>query len=109
MKRLGINYYQVIVADTRIGSINAQKCMPILGEQQLFAMLDEHNNPIYLYPKNNKTGYQINELPFYLQNTTAVLVSQMVENANDDQNVLFYKTYNTTYKKQTGNKHHRQR
>jgi hypothetical protein len=98
MKRLGINYYQVIVADTRIGSINAQKCMPILGEQQLFAMLDEHNNPIYLYPKNNKTGYQINELPFYLQNTTAVLVSQMVENANDDQNVLFYKTYNTTYK-----------
>ena len=98
LKRLGINYYQVIVADTRIGTIDAQKCMPILGETQLFAIVDEQKNPIFIYPKNNRVGYQLNNLPFYLQNTTAVLVSQMVENANDDQNILFYKTYKSTYK-----------
>ncbi|HRI27465.1 MAG TPA: DUF3857 domain-containing protein [Chitinophagales bacterium] len=79
LTRLEQDYYKVIAPDARISRLLPDTCLPVLGAEILYAM--EHNDSLYyVFPKNNKFGYHVNELPFYLQGIPALHIWQMADN-----------------------------
>ncbi|MFK7906958.1 MAG: hypothetical protein AB8B69_17625 [Chitinophagales bacterium] len=89
--RLQEDYYTVHLSDKRVGRIRPKACLPIMGDNRLFAvkMNDEMH---YIYPKKSRFGYAINELPFYLQHASGLHVAQMATSYKDEDNVLFLPT-----------------
>ncbi len=93
--RLEEEYFQVSISDARVGAINPDICLPVLGDNQLFAIkYSEHL--FYVYPKNTRFGYTINELPFYLEDANALHIHQMTKAHGLLNNVQLYKTPKST-------------
>jgi hypothetical protein len=73
--KLGLSYFTAYVSDNRTGEINKNYFAPIYNNDYLFAIVLKNNAVQYLYPKKAKFGYYLNEMPFYFENTKAMLVS----------------------------------
>ena len=93
--RLEEDYFLVFVSDKRIGRINMRQCSPILGRNVLYST-SKDKKMFYVLPKNQREGYYINELPFYLENTNSLHISQMIESTEDLHNTRLYKTPNSS-------------
>ena len=94
LTRLKNNFSIVSIADNRIHNIQINKCMPIWGENNLFAVTQDNQN-FYIIPKTRRFGYRLNELPFYLENTNAVFVEQLAKTPTNPDNIRFFENPNT--------------
>ncbi len=86
--RLKKDYYQVHLSDKRVGIIFPNMCLPIVGDNQLFG-INIGQEMHYIYPKKDRFGYALNELPFYLQDTEGLHIHQMTDSYKNNQNLLF--------------------
>lgn len=84
-------YYIALLADKRVASIKPDNCMFLLGEQRWYNILID-SSLYYIYPKKERFGYAINEIPFYRENTINLQVSQMTDSYFNKENVRFFKT-----------------
>lgn len=91
LNRLKADYYKVSLSDKRVGTIHPDICLPVIGDNQLFAVQDGRNTH-YVYPKKDRFGYALNELPFYLQHATGLHISQMAEDYRNAKNIVFKST-----------------
>ncbi|MEZ4887332.1 MAG: hypothetical protein R3E32_21550 [Chitinophagales bacterium] len=91
LNRLQEDYYQVHLSDKRVGEIHSNICLPIIGDNQLFAV-ETDKNMHYVYPKKDRFGYALNELPFYLQHASGLHIFQMTDSYKNDKNILFKPT-----------------
>jgi len=91
LTRLKEDYFRVIAADKRIGQLNPDTCLPVFGGDLLYSV-NNGGNLFYLYPKNRRFGYELNELPFYLENTTALHIWQMADNHGNPAAARFFQT-----------------
>ena len=92
--RLKEDYFLVFIADNRIGYINMRKCSPIWGKNVLYSM-SIGDKMYYVYPKKQREGFYLNELPFYLENTSSLHIAQMTESTEDLHNTRLYLTPNS--------------
>ncbi|OWY19459.1 DUF3857 domain-containing protein [Sphingobacteriales bacterium UPWRP_1] len=91
LTRLREDYFRVLVSDIRIGQLNPDTCLPIFGGDMLYSV-GTAGNLFYLYPKNRRFGYELNELPFYLENTHALHIWQMADNHANPATARFFET-----------------
>lgn len=73
--KLGLSYFTAYLSDRRTGEINKSYFAPIYNNDYLFAVVLKNNTVQYLYPKRSKFGFYLNEVPFYYENSKALLVS----------------------------------
>ena len=73
--KLGLSYFTAYISDNRSGEINKTYFTPMFNNDYLFAIVLKNNTVQYLYPKRSKFGYYLNEVPFYYENSKAMLVS----------------------------------
>ena len=71
---LGLNYFTAYLADKRSGIISPEYFEPTISNDNLFAVLLKNDNIQFLYPKKERFGYYLNELPFYFEDVTVRLV-----------------------------------
>ncbi|MGB1204040.1 MAG: DUF3857 domain-containing protein [Chitinophagales bacterium] len=93
--RLEEDYFMVFISDNRLSKIDPRKCLPVLGRNTLYSTSKE-NKMFYVFPKNQREGHYINELPFYLENTFSLHVLQMIKSTEDLHNTRLYKTPNSS-------------
>ena len=89
--RLGMPFYITQIEDKRYARIDPADARPLWVENRLYTVL-ANSNLFYVCPKRQRTGYYMNELPFYLENTVSLNIAQMTESFYDKNNVLFYVT-----------------
>lgn len=93
--RLGMSFYYTQIEDKRCGRINPNICRPMWADNRLYSvMVDDH--AFYIYPKHQRSGYYINELPFYLENTVSLNIAQMTDSYYNTKNILFHETPQST-------------
>lgn len=97
LARLGTDFFLVNIADNRIAHIQEQNCHPLLANHQLYAVRIK-DKIHFVLPKSSRHGLFLDELPFYMENTTAYLIKQTLKNRFEPDNVLFWKTRKTTEK-----------
>ncbi len=71
---LELPYYTAYLVDNRVASVNKTYTSPLLYNEFAFA-IPVGNTFVYMHPKKNKFGYYADELPFYWENSNAVLGS----------------------------------
>lgn len=70
MNRVGFDNYKVLyLLDKRVGRLGADYPSNLYFNERLFYSNDSLE--AYLLPKRTRMGYEVNELPFYFQNTQA--------------------------------------
>lgn len=94
LNRLDAPYYKVLLNDRRVASLNTDQFQPLWGENRLWAMHIK-GNIFYITPKNRRFGYQLNELPFYLENIPSVHIAQLTDSYKNPDVMLFYSTPNS--------------
>lgn len=72
---LGLNYYTGYLSDIRSGVISSEYFEPTIFNDFIFAVLIKTGSVQFLYPKKDRFGYYLNELPFYFENTLVRLIS----------------------------------
>ncbi len=72
--KLGLNYFTAYVCDRRSGQLDDDYFEPMYNSDYLFAILFENRKVHYIYPKNSRFGYYMDEIPFYFENACARLV-----------------------------------
>ncbi len=72
--KLKLSYFTTYLCDNRVGEISKAFCKPMGDSDYLFSVVLKNNSVQFLYPKKTKTGYYLNEIPFYFENTRARLV-----------------------------------
>ncbi len=88
LRRLKQNYYMVFVPDKRLDAIDEER--PIVPVNPLiFYAVQFGQSLVYLMPKNNSTGYYIDELPFFLEGQKALLINQSAVSKFDEHNIVF--------------------
>ncbi len=91
LTRMKEDFYRVLVADKRIGQIKADTCLPVFGQELIYSVKCK-NELAFVYPKNRRFGYQVNELPFYLENTPSLHIWQMADSHLNPKVVQVYPT-----------------
>ena len=71
---MGLNYFTAYLADKRTGIISPEYFEPTISNDNLFAVLLKNDNIQFLYPKKERFGYYLNELPFYFEDVTTRLI-----------------------------------
>ncbi|MBL4624555.1 MAG: hypothetical protein JKY42_05390, partial [Flavobacteriales bacterium] len=71
--RLEIPYYTTYLLDSRVGAIDDQYMSPINDNERCYS-IPTNNRLIQLYPKKSRFGYAIDEIPFYWENSTQLLI-----------------------------------
>ena len=71
---LELNYFTAYLADKRSGVISEPYFEPTISNDNLFAILLTTNDIQFLYPKKERFGYYLNELPFYFEDTKVRLI-----------------------------------
>jgi hypothetical protein len=71
---LKLNYFTAYIADKRSGVLSDEYVQPMFESDYLFAVPLNDGSLQFLYPKRGRTGYYMNEIPFYFENTKAQLV-----------------------------------
>lgn len=92
LTRFKVPFYKVSIADKRYNLLNIKECLPISNLNNLYCFKIK-DNFFYWIPRNHHhITYFINELPFYLENTTAMYIAQTTHSYNTPQNLLFLNT-----------------
>lgn len=89
LSRLDADYQIVQISDKRVGKIEIERCAPIIGENRLYCLLLSDGKPLYVLPKRGRGGYMMSEVPFYLENTTALRIAQTAKLYTDTSNIRF--------------------
>lgn len=76
-KRLDIDYYHCRLYDKRVSRMNYNEYYPS-ANFNLYYVLPYKNSFLFYYPKENRTGYYANELPFYFEDINTILIPQTV-------------------------------
>lgn len=71
---LGLNYFTGYLSDIRSGVISDNYFEPTISNDYIFAAMLKSNALQFIYPKKDRFGYFLNELPFYFENTTVRLI-----------------------------------
>jgi hypothetical protein len=71
---LGLNYFTAYLSDVRSGVISEAYFEPTISNDYIFAVMLKNASIQFIYPKKDRFGYFLNELPFYFENTTARLI-----------------------------------
>jgi hypothetical protein len=71
---LELNYFTAYLADKRSGVITSEYFEPTLTNDNLFAVLLKNKNLQFLYPKKERFGYYLNEIPFYFEDVPVRLI-----------------------------------
>jgi hypothetical protein len=71
---LEMRYFTAYLADNRSGEISNEYFEPTVSNDYLFAVLLEGGEVQFLYPKKERFGYYLNELPFYFENSLTRLI-----------------------------------
>ena len=71
---LGLNYYTAYLADVRSGVISDFYFEPTISNDYIFAVLLKTGAVQFIYPKKERFGYYLNELPFYFENAVVRLI-----------------------------------
>jgi len=71
---LKLNYFSAYVADKRCGVISDDYVQPMFENDFMFAIPLKDGSMHYLCPKSRRSGYYLNEMPFYYENTKTQLV-----------------------------------
>ena len=71
---LDLNYFTAYLADKRTGIISNEYFEPTITNDNLFAILLKNDNIQFLYPKKERFGYYLNELPFYFEDVPVRLI-----------------------------------
>ena len=87
---LKLNYFTAYVADKRSGMLSDDYVQPMFESDYLFAVPLNDGSLHYLYPKRSRTGYYINELPFYFENAKAQLV--LIDDFSNNKKAINDKT-----------------
>jgi hypothetical protein len=91
LNRIEEPYYRVLLNDSRIARINTQVFEPLWGENRIWAMHTQQN-VFYITPPKQQLNYQLNELPFYLENVPSVHIAQLTDSYTNPNALLFYST-----------------
>ena len=71
---LDLNYFTGYLADIRTGVISESYFEPTISNDYLLIALLKTGSVQFIYPKKEKFGYYLNELPFYFENTKVRLI-----------------------------------
>jgi len=71
---LELNYFTAYLADKRSGIISDYYFEPTISNDNLFAVLLRNEAVQFIYPKKDRFGYFLNELPFYFEDTRVRLL-----------------------------------
>ncbi len=71
---LELSYYTAYLADKRSGIISDYYFEPTISNDNLFAVLLKNETVQFIYPKKERFGYYLNELPFYFEDTKVRLI-----------------------------------
>lgn len=78
MDRTQRMYYMAFIPDKRLEDIDHENYFPFLAGNRVFCLPYE-NSFMYYFPKFSRFGYEVNELPFYLEDVNMVLVPQHID------------------------------
>ncbi len=70
----GLDYRTAYVLDARIGRMTDRFLTPLWDAEMLFGVRDTDGGMLWMHPKRQRHGLLANELPFYWQGTSALLV-----------------------------------
>jgi hypothetical protein len=70
-------YFFGFIADKRSGVISTSDLSSMAQGDYIFAIVHDSTHYDFIYPKMSKTGYYINELPFYFEGTDFVAMHYM--------------------------------
>ncbi|QQS30711.1 MAG: hypothetical protein IPM47_07225 [Sphingobacteriales bacterium] len=106
LTRVKKDFFRVLVSDKRIGKINPDTCLPVFGQVLMYSF-QSNNELTFVFPKNSRFGYQLNELPFYLENTPSLHIWQMADSHLNPKTTQFFQTPVTSliYNFRTSNIH----
>lgn len=68
-----VPYYTTYLFDNRIGAISDQYMSPIVSNERCYSVAT-NNRIIHIYPKKARYGYAVDEIPFYWENSTQLLI-----------------------------------
>jgi hypothetical protein len=71
---IDMNYFTAYLADKRTGAISQDYFEPTITNDNLFAILLNNETIQFLYPKKERFGYYLNELPFYFEDVPVRLI-----------------------------------
>jgi hypothetical protein len=74
LSELKYNYFTMYISDNRLGTIDSIYTSPIWNNEYLYSIL-VNNSFVLMHPKRSDFGYYLEELPFYWENSTGVLVN----------------------------------
>ncbi|MDQ3048759.1 MAG: DUF3857 domain-containing protein [Bacteroidota bacterium] len=102
LDRLKKPYFYCFIADNRYSAINPEQYWPLLYGDDLMC-IQYKDSYVYVLPKWFQSGYKIGELPFYFENTKAVLLPQTMkdkrsEGPNQGVDIKFITTPGSTEK-----------
>lgn len=73
--KLGLPYYTAYMSDMRMGEVTDNYFTTMKDNDYMFAVVLDNNTVQYVYPKQNRYGYYLNEFPFYYEGALARLVN----------------------------------
>ena len=68
-----IPYYTTYLIDNRVGAISDKYMSPIIGNERCYSVAT-NNRLVHFYPKKSRYGYAVDEIPFYWENSTQILI-----------------------------------
>jgi hypothetical protein len=74
IRSLGLKYFTTYLCDNRSGMISDNFLKPMFHSDFMYTILLDDGNAFYLYPKKEKFGYYMDEIPFYFENAKGRLV-----------------------------------
>lgn len=90
--RFMVPYNTVYFMDKRVGAISKEYPGPIYDQDFAFVFGGNVNRSVYMYPKRHRFGYETDELPFYWEGTTGILVNADLLFSFDFDSLLFVQT-----------------
>ncbi len=74
IRSLGLKYFTTYLCDNRSGMISDNFLKPMHQSDFMYTILLDDGNAFYLYPKKDKFGYYMDEIPFYYENAKGRLI-----------------------------------
>lgn len=78
LDRIDLPYYKVFLQDHRLQIIDTSKVGVFYDDYLAYGIYDKDSSLNIYYPKRGRSGYYVNELPFYLTEQYAFLIPQTV-------------------------------
>ncbi|MDZ7743667.1 MAG: hypothetical protein U5Q03_18520 [Bacteroidota bacterium] len=75
LAKISADFAPAYLCDNRSGEISRQYYYPMNDNDYLFAIKRMNGGHIFIYPKRERYGWYLDELPFYYENTSCVNVA----------------------------------